>query len=158
GVAAREIAPLGATQAATPFSAAALADAPIAPAQGPSARPSAPDFSFAPRNAGGAAAATGAPARAPEAAKVTCARCGAWNEVGLRFCVTCGGSLEPRTAPVPANAPAPSPIANAAAIPGAIAPARVVSLAAPQAPETVRVCARCRGVCDAAAQFCRFCG
>ena len=51
--------------------------------------------------------------------------------------------------------PAPQPVAV-----GAIAPARVVPvtpLTATPAAE-VRVCARCRGACDANAQFCRFCG
>jgi pSer/pThr/pTyr-binding forkhead associated (FHA) protein len=55
------------------------------------------------------------------------------------------------TVPIPALQPVPA---------GPISPARVVPLtpltATPAA--EVRVCSRCRGACDANAQFCRFCG
>jgi pSer/pThr/pTyr-binding forkhead associated (FHA) protein len=41
----------------------------------------------------------------------------------------------------------------------AISPGRVVGVGAAEAPKTpTRVCPRCRGTCDAAAQFCRYCG
>jgi pSer/pThr/pTyr-binding forkhead associated (FHA) protein len=71
-------------------------------------------------------------------------------------------------APVPAQAapiaPAPAPFAASALAqdggPPAIAPMRVVDLgdgARPRA-DGPRVCNRCRGLVDAAAQFCKFCG
>jgi pSer/pThr/pTyr-binding forkhead associated (FHA) protein len=66
--------------------------------------------------------------------------------------------LPPVAAPIAAPAIAPAaPLAPMAA--PAIAPARVVDLGSPPAPKpATRICARCRGSCDATAQFCKFCG
>jgi pSer/pThr/pTyr-binding forkhead associated (FHA) protein len=106
------------------------------------ARPEAPAFDFGPPKPHSSA---------PAAVRTACPRCAAWNEPGIRFCVSCGNGLGPMTVPIPA------PQQPAA---GAIAPARVVPvtpISAPAAAE-VRVCSRCRGACDANSQFCRFCG
>ncbi len=126
----------------------------------------------------------------------SCRICATLNGPNLRYCTSCGSTLEPAvtaaqpvapapaprmveaapTAPVPAQfapiAPAPMPFAATAlaqnggpAHPApAIAPMRVVDLGqgahgVPAArPEGPRVCTRCRGLVDAAAQFCKFCG
>ena len=118
-------------------------------------RPAAPDFKFAPRSA--------ASATIPDALR--CPQCGAQNQRGLRFCVSCGCGLEGTAPPAPVPAPARPPTAPMPMQPSppsaspAIAPARVVDLGGPPAPKvTMRVCARCRGTCDGAAQFCKFCG
>ena len=126
----------------------------------------------------------------------SCRICATVNGPNLRYCTSCGSTLEPAvtaaqpiapalaprmveaapTAPAPAEfapiAPAPMPFAATAlaqnggpAHPApAIAPMRVVDLGqgaqgVPGAPpEGPRVCTRCRGLVDAAAQFCKFCG
>ncbi len=101
----------------------------------------------------------------------------------MRFCITCGSPLEGKPskpsmpAPVPAPAapqptpapaaqpptpvahtPAPAPSPGIAAPGPAIAPVPVVGLGAPAPQAATRACKRCKGVCDANAQFCRFCG
>ena len=137
--------------AANPLGATALGDASPPPAgngpersdsgRAPPVRPQAPAFEFASRTA---------PPSAPGMVRTACIRCGAWNDASVRFCVSCGNALAPTTEPIPPPVPAA----------GAISPARVVPVT-PFAPPTtaeVRVCARCRGACDASAQFCRFCG
>lgn len=99
-----------------------------------------------------------------------CPVCNSANAAGLRYCMTCGSQLQ-RVAPPPAIAPPPVASATPAPPPPAaahqpmgppapIAPMRVVDLGAPgsAAPQTTRVCARCKGNCDSAAQFCKFCG
>lgn len=127
-----------------------------------------------------------------------CKVCDTVNAPNLRYCTSCGSTLEaapapspsamapapaPAAAPPPAHPPAPPPpvapampvttspvLAQHAPVaapapapappPAAVAPQRVVDLASTQAaPEgAVRICARCRGVADAGAQFCKFCG
>ncbi len=82
-------------------------------------------------------------------ARVTCPRCAAPNDPGIRFCVSCGNGLGQM-----ATVPIPPPGASSAAI----APARVVPVTPATPAAEVRVCARCRGACDGGAQFCRFCG
>ena len=65
-------------------------------------------------------------------------------------------------APAPAPAPQPMPAAPAHAPPAApaapIAPMRVVELGTAARVDSPRICNRCRGVVDGAAQFCKFCG
>jgi pSer/pThr/pTyr-binding forkhead associated (FHA) protein len=98
----------------------------------------------------------------------------------MRFCVTCGALL---AAPPATAAPRPAPalvdlsrtvpdppsfdpallagVAQASPAPPpapAIAPGRVMELGTPPQPPLQRLCPRCRGACDAASQFCRFCG
>ena len=60
----------------------------------------------------------------------------------------------------PAPAPQPMPAAHAppAAPIGPIAPMRVVDLGTAARVDSPRICNRCRGVVDGAAQFCKFCG
>ncbi len=146
-----------------------------------------------------------APALAPQAQRQpaqagdgrSCRICATVNGPNLRYCTSCGSTLEPAVtapqlmapahaprmveagpvAPVPAQsapiAPAPAPFAATALAQnqgpgqppiGAIAPMRVVDLgqgaqgASGARPEGPRVCTRCRGLVDAAAQFCKFCG
>src|SRR5687767_3153819 len=104
--------------------------------------------------------ATGAPKR--------CRVCETMNAPNLRYCTSCGSSLEnvgavPNIGAPAAAAPVPSPVpppAAAAPLPApadAIAVGRVVDLGSgPRA--GVRTCGRCRGVVDSGAQFCKFCG
>jgi pSer/pThr/pTyr-binding forkhead associated (FHA) protein len=152
---------------------AATAASPVAqmPSSLPSSkvRPPAPEVSFSKRREG---EATGDPAAPLEQTPrgVTCVLCGTANQLGLRFCITCGqvltrpdpvgtdriGAIElMRTVvdlPAADNAqgpPAPAP---------PIAPARVIDLGVPPSRVDQRFCPRCRGACDASAQFCRFCG
>ncbi|MBX3227013.1 MAG: FHA domain-containing protein [Labilithrix sp.] len=101
---------------------------------------------------------------APAGAERRCKICDTVNGPNLRYCTSCGSTLEPAAAapapvapaPVaPAPSPAPSPVAPA----GEIAPMRVVPVS--EAPKTVaeqRTCSRCRGLVDPGAQFCKFCG
>jgi pSer/pThr/pTyr-binding forkhead associated (FHA) protein len=104
-----------------------------------------------------------------------CKICDTVNGPHLRYCTSCGSTLEP--APQAAAAPAPQVSAPPQQAhqqqqhqhhqqqqqpPNpAIAPMRVVDLGqkvdAPPAGAT-RVCTRCRGAADASAQFCKFCG
>ncbi len=81
-----------------------------------------------------------APAPVP-AEGTKCARCGAQNAPGMRFCITCGSPLEKPAAPVPVVAPAP-----------------VVPAAQTVTAIETRTCNRCQGASDKNAQFCRFCG
>ena len=134
--------------AANPLGATVLGDSPpsSAPSSGnsPVARPQPPPFDLA------AKPLPSSPSP-PGPVRTACARCAAWNEPGVRFCVACGNGLGPMTVPIPAPQPVPA---------GPISPARVVPLtpfAATPAAE-VRVCSRCRGACDPSSQFCRFCG
>jgi pSer/pThr/pTyr-binding forkhead associated (FHA) protein len=99
----------------------------------------------------------------------------------MRFCVACGGLLAApppaQAAPRPARPPIdlsrtvpdppsfnPALLAAAAQPPPAapsapvIAPGRVMDLGTPPPQAFQRLCARCRGACDATSQFCRFCG
>ncbi len=160
--------------AASALGSPSLADPPPAPAIAhvthTTGRPSAPDFQFgarSPLDLGGTAPPPSM------TAKVACPRCSTANEMGLRYCVTCGFAMETaRTAPASPLAatyaasvddadPPPSRGLTPTRVPeaGVIAPARVVSLSGPEAvADAVRVCARCRGACDASAQYCRFCG
>jgi pSer/pThr/pTyr-binding forkhead associated (FHA) protein len=94
-----------------------------------------------------------------------CKVCETVNAPNLRYCTSCGSTLEaqaPGVAPSPREAPTPPPPAPAAAqdrSDAAIAPMRVVDLAGGKpAPREVRTCSRCRGVADPGAQFCKFCG
>jgi pSer/pThr/pTyr-binding forkhead associated (FHA) protein len=114
-----------------------------------------------------------------------CKICDTPNGPNLRYCTSCGSTLDgpplPATSgtvtappvqapPPPPPAPSPSPgLGSAASLspgkpsvsvptPHAIAPSRVVDLGTPAAPEGARTCTRCRGVTDPGAQFCKFCG
>jgi len=99
--------------------------------------------------------------------------CGQTNPPDVRYCMSCGTNLlahaPPPAAPVaqpapPVAQPAPPPMAQPALQPigtpmAPIAPARVVEIGAPATPrDAPRVCGRCHGTCDAASQFCKFCG
>jgi len=158
-------------------------------------RPVAPDpfLQSPPRGAtalGGTVAHPGTPpmpAPAPPAhagAPKRCAVCDTVNPANLRYCTSCGSTLDtapaaepaqahappahapPAAAPTPrlaepGAAPAPAPVASpfGGPPPPPISPMRVVDLAGGQrAPEAQRTCGRCRGVVDANAQFCKFCG
>ncbi len=72
------------------------------------------------------------------------------NAAGLRYCTSCGTTLEPYAVTTTAQEPP--------ALPGAIAPAKVVEIAAAAAGDPARTCPRCRGSVDAGAMFCKFCG
>jgi pSer/pThr/pTyr-binding forkhead associated (FHA) protein len=126
-----------------------------------------------------------------------CRICATPNGPNLRYCTSCGSTLDPPAhlaaqpaqpaqphqprlveqappAPAPAQAapvaPAPAPFAATAlaqdnhgshpgAQPAPIAPTRVVDLGTGARPKDgPRMCNRCRGVVDAGAQFCKFCG
>lgn len=114
-----------------------------------------------------------------------CRICDTPNGPTLRYCTSCGSTLDPVpvvSAIVPAANAAPSiepaaspygpppaassygppPAASflAASSAPAIAPMRVVDLggSAPAATDAPRICARCRGTADSSAQFCKFCG
>lgn len=114
--------------------------------------------------------ATGAPRR--------CKVCDTSNAPNLRYCTSCGSSLEAiavpnaalqaAAAPAGAYGPPPAPAASPPApAPGALPPpadaiavGRVVDLggSGPGPQGGVRTCVRCRGAVDPAAQFCKFCG
>lgn len=108
-----------------------------------------------------------------------CRICATPNGPNLRYCTSCGSTLEPsvaRMAHQPSPAPAPAPFAAAGPSaagpapapfqsaplppqPAPIAPMRVVDLHGGRAPaDGPRACTRCRGVVDGGAQFCKFCG
>jgi pSer/pThr/pTyr-binding forkhead associated (FHA) protein len=111
-----------------------------------------------------------------------CKICDTPNAPNLRYCTSCGSTLDgpplpatsgtvtapPLQAPAPAPSPSPglgsagslSPAQPPASVPTphAIAPARVLELGTPVAAEGARTCTRCRGVADSGAQFCKFCG
>ena len=81
-----------------------------------------------------------------------CPRCGEKNPDGSRFCHSCGFALAPSGA---ARAPMPAPAMQPPAMqPPAMQPP---AAQAPSPPASV-VCARCRGVADPGADFCKFCG
>jgi pSer/pThr/pTyr-binding forkhead associated (FHA) protein len=119
----------------------------------------------------GGVAAAQIPAASPAPPLTTtpkrCRVCDTVNSAGLRYCTSCGSTLE-QAPPAAAAAPMPSPhlSPHAATIaepspamkpPPAIAPMRVVEVGggAGVAPKS---CPRCRGIVDAGAQFCKFCG
>ncbi|HVJ92837.1 MAG TPA: zinc ribbon domain-containing protein, partial [Labilithrix sp.] len=124
-----------------------------------------PSVAPAPRAAtalGLAAVATPAQAAPPAAAPApagdrNCKVCNTPNGPTLRYCTSCGSTLD--AAPVAASkAPAG---ASAAPIPSpanAIVPVGVVNLANGTTTSSPRTCARCKGSVDPAAQFCKFCG
>ncbi|MCA9584579.1 MAG: zinc ribbon domain-containing protein, partial [Myxococcales bacterium] len=144
------------------------------------------------------------------AAERPCAICNTVNQAGLRYCISCGSTLEKQQPPAqPAQAapapyhpspggappngpspfappapggfpapaqhapqpqrveappqppqPSPQPLGPGPAMPPApapIAPAPVVDLGATTL-DPMRPCARCRGMCEPTAQFCKFCG
>ena len=151
---------------------------PVAPVRAP--LPAAPDSPFS-----GRAQSGGEPRPTPQAPVAAaqprrlCAVCNAPNDEGVRYCNACGTKvsapvpsatvasatgLAPTPAPPPGLAlvaagartgPAPAP---AAAV--AISPVRVLDVVPSPLvnKDTTRVCGRCRGACDAFAQFCKFCG
>lgn len=100
-----------------------------------------------------------------------CKICDTVNGPHLRYCTSCGSTLEPAAPPQAAQVsaspgphppphpppqahqPAPQPPPN-----HAIAPMRVVDLAPKDVVGATRTCTRCRGAADASAQFCKFCG
>lgn len=113
------------------------------------------------------------PAPAAASGERRCKICDTVNGPNLRYCTSCGSTLEPAPAPapvpaaVPAPAPTPSPIAQVAPIaapapPPAIeiTPMRVVPVGGDVAKtiQDPKTCSRCRGVVDPGAQFCKFCG
>lgn len=170
------MAPPAAESAPSPLAATALAPSNPPPASQPPGarhRPTAPEMSFRPRSDQPPPVAPVAPVPPPAAtgATVPCPLCGSTNQAGLRFCVTCGQSLAgppaaaamrgpidlSRTVPEPPRFVEPAP-APPQPTPPPIAPVRVVGLGAPEAPPMQRLCPRCRGASDGAAQFCRFCG
>jgi len=91
------------------------------------------------------------PPQAPRAAngERRCKVCDTPNGPNLRYCTSCGSTLD--AAPVPLAAAIPSP-ANA------IVPAGVVNLANAAPAAATRTCGRCKGTADVSAQFCKFCG
>jgi len=129
----------------------------------------APEMSFRPRSEAPVPPPPVPHPPTPVAAGVTCPLCGSTSQAGLRFCVTCGQNLGQaagptrapidlsRTVPEPPRFVEPAP-APPTPTPPPIAPVRVVGLGAPEAPPMQRLCPRCRGASDGAAQFCRFCG
>jgi pSer/pThr/pTyr-binding forkhead associated (FHA) protein len=134
-------------------------------------RPSAPNFDFAPRENREAN---------EEPTRNRCMRCGNTNAPHIRYCLSCGNKLRssqnappPSEEAVPKSVP-PQLMSTAAANPPAqkapvsispkaavepIAPVPVVGIGAPATnTSTIRICSRCRGVCESTAQFCKFCG
>ena len=106
---------------------------------------------------------------APDRA-VPCPNCSAQNRASSRFCMTCGHILDATSADAPGpTAPiAPMPMlaigtakgeapTSSEAAPEAPSPAAGEALGAP-ADVLLRACPRCRGMCDASAAFCKFCG
>lgn len=103
-----------------------------------------------------------------------CRICDTVNSAGLRYCTSCGSTLDPQAAaprdPAPIQPDAHRSAEAApviAAIPSpaqAIVPMGVIQVAASGASGTAnaqpstRICSRCKGAADAAAQFCKFCG
>ena len=100
-----------------------------------------------------------------------CAACGATNQHGLRYCLSCGRALAPveepptsqmgsiemmRTAADASRAAMSEP--DGLGLP--IEPGRVIDVgpAASRPGPSQRFCPRCRGGYDPGAQFCRFCG
>ena len=141
-------------------------------------RPSAPNFDFAPRD-------SQKPEERPDDTRSRCIRCGASNAPHIRYCLSCGNklrgsqapdSLAPRTPQTPhtphlmtsaaLNPPSgqapdsgPPPSARPHAADQPIAPLPVFEIGTTRPlTSTIRICTRCRGVCESTAQFCKFCG
>ncbi len=109
-------------------------------------------------------------------AAVGCSRCGAPNEPGARYCVSCGDAMSlaaglsksatvANSPPQPRIPSTPAPKPLGAATGGPIAPTPVVDIRAPEderrtssSQDGARICARCRGTCDAGTLFCKFGG
>ena len=88
----------------------------------------------------------------PVGAERRCRVCDTVNGANVRYCVSCGSTLDPQ--PVPSASPiAAAPVPS----PSPIAPGRVVELGSTIVDQP-RVCTRCRGVVDPGAAFCKFCG
>lgn len=92
-----------------------------------------------------------------------CKVCGTSNGSNVRYCTSCGSTLDPTPialASVPAIAVgAASPAVTASSPANAIVPTGVVNLAGGVAPsDATRTCSRCNGIADGTAQFCKFCG
>ena len=81
-----------------------------------------------------------------------CKVCDTPNGPTLRYCTSCGSTLDP--VPV-ALASAPAAIPSPA---NPIVPVGVVNLANAAPAGATRTCGRCKGSADAGAQFCKFCG
>jgi pSer/pThr/pTyr-binding forkhead associated (FHA) protein/predicted amidophosphoribosyltransferase len=133
-------------------------------------RPSAPNFDFAPRENRADAS--------EEPTRNRCMRCGNTNAPHIRYCLSCGNKLRSsQNAPPTEAAPlsqSPQLMATAAANPPIqkapisispkaadqpISPVPVVEIgSAATSTSTIRICNRCRGVCESTAQFCKFCG
>ena len=92
----------------------------------------------------------GAPAAAASSER-RCKICDTVNGPNLRYCTSCGSTLDP-----PAEAKAP--VAQAPVV------APVPIQESPRAPDVAKTlqdpktCPRCRGIVDPGAQFCKFCG
>lgn len=84
-----------------------------------------------------------------------CRVCDTTNAPNLRYCTSCGSTLDP--APVATAAPVPPPSPAIPSPASAIVSVGVVGLANGATGGT-RTCERCKGTADAGAQFCRFCG
>ena len=83
-----------------------------------------------------------------------CRVCETDNPGNLRYCTSCGSTLEASAAPA-TDAP---PMRAPSQPPAPIAPARVVDLGGARPSGEARTCQRCRGTVDGGAQFCKFCG
>lgn len=106
------------------------------------------DLARRPVPANGAMSSPEAPAATAASGDRRCKICDTMNGPNLRYCTSCGSTLD--AAPAPA---AVAPVANA------VQAARVVDLGGrPPTADAVRTCNRCRGVAETAAQFCKFCG
>jgi pSer/pThr/pTyr-binding forkhead associated (FHA) protein len=88
------------------------------------------------------------PAAAHAGGERRCKICDTINGPNLRYCTSCGSTLEAGPAPPGAQAQGPN----------AIAPMRVVDLGTNKPADGVRTCSRCRGTAEGSAQFCKFCG
>ncbi len=88
-----------------------------------------------------------------------CAVCNAPNDEGVRYCNACGTQMTALAAAAAPAVAAPVPPIMPANSGLPIAPVRVLDVVpATQARDAIRLCGRCRGACDAGAQFCKFCG
>jgi pSer/pThr/pTyr-binding forkhead associated (FHA) protein len=87
-----------------------------------------------------------------------CAICDTVNAPNLRYCTSCGSTLDPQPVAAAARPPEPlAPVAPPFAPAPGIAPVAVNAAPAPPA-ELPRTCGRCSGAVDIGAQFCKFCG
>lgn len=94
-------------------------------------------------------------APAVAATEKRCAICDTVNAPNLRYCTSCGSTLDPQPVALAAQ-PAPQPAAFAPAPMVPAAPA--VHVGAAPVVEPPRTCGRCNGAVDIGAQFCKFCG